>query len=147
MARARSPAAAPRPPSDEPLLALGAELARLRRRAGGQWRKWRRLQDGANDVEAARAGESWSATIDAAMQVADRIAKTPAHGIEGLVVKFDAAWWFLVLDDSILDANAALAGSPTSVAPFAAWPARDSKGPLPRPVVPAEAAASRTPLY
>ena len=117
MARTRSPAptAAPQTlqrapstaPSDAQLLALGAELARLRRRAGRQWRQWRRLQDGANEVEAARAGETWSATIDAAMLVADRIAKTPAHGIEGLVVKFDATWWFLVLDDSILDAHAA----------------------------------------
>ena len=60
-----------------------------------------------NEVEAARAGETWSATIDAAMLLAERIAKTPAHGIDGLVVKFDAAWWYLVLDDSILDANAA----------------------------------------
>ena len=52
------------------------------------------------------ASVAWSATIGEALLVAHVIASSRANGIGGLIVKFDAVWWWLELDDSILDAQA-----------------------------------------
>ena len=77
------------------LLALDAQLRRLRRRADRQ-----RRRIGSSSA----AWQAWSTTIDEALAVVDRIARTPAHGLPGLAVKVCATVWFLLdASDAVLD--------------------------------------------
>ena len=80
---------------DSELLALDAQLRRLRRRADRQ-----RRRIGSSSA----AWQAWSTTIDEALGVVGRIARTPAHGLPGLAVKIYATVWFLLdASDAVLD--------------------------------------------
>lgn len=87
------------------LTALGLQLDRERERARRQWRRWQSLKE-LDDTEAAVAGQQWSDTIEAALRSAEQISQEPGSDIHDLVSKFEAAWWWLIEDDSILDATA-----------------------------------------
>jgi len=91
--------------NDHQLTELDAQLGRLRRRAARQRRKWQGLRDIGDDA-ATTASATWSQTVEDAFAIATEIAQQPAHDLDGLNVKFSAIWWWLVLDDSILDACA-----------------------------------------
>ena len=91
--------------NDQQLTELDAQLVRLRRRAAWQRRKWQSLRDSGDDA-ATTAAAAWSQTIEDALEIATEMAQQPAHDLDGLNVKFRAIWWWLVLDDSILDASA-----------------------------------------
>jgi len=91
--------------NDHRLTELDAQLVRLRRRAARQRRRWHGLRDIGDDA-AKTAAAAWSQTIEDALEIATKIAQQPAHDLDGLNVKFSAIWWWLVLDDSILDACA-----------------------------------------
>ena len=81
---------------DTDLLALDIALRRLVRRAS---RQRRASESGPTQWR------TFSRTIDDAFGVVDRIAGTPAHGLDGLAVKIGALRWFLAETDAILDAK------------------------------------------
>ncbi|MDO8358934.1 MAG: hypothetical protein Q7T08_02710 [Devosia sp.] len=84
---------------DSELLALDAQLRRLRRCADRQ-----RRRIGSSSA----AWQAWSTTIDEALAVVGCIARTPARGLPGLAVKVCATVWFLLdTSDAVLDAEGA----------------------------------------
>lgn len=117
---------------DAALVALGHELDRLVRRCGRLRRRMRQLEDRADEVMAERgiaqhlsngrrnpafdavraevgadaAWARWSATVDELESVAAAIAKTPAHDLTDLAVKFRALRWALIDDNTIIDDTA-----------------------------------------
>jgi len=88
--------------SDARLAALGREFDRRRRVAHRSWRAW---QLNAGHDEVGRRPEAWSAAIDASLAVAEAISRTPADDLEGLLVKYEALWWWMNEDNSVLDAS------------------------------------------
>jgi hypothetical protein len=46
--------------------------------------------------------------VDHAFHTAEIISREPAHDLTGLAIKFDAAWWWIVEDESLLDETARL---------------------------------------
>jgi hypothetical protein len=84
------------PPDDDHLLALGAQLDRLRRRG-------RRLRGKVRPGGDEPAWSRWSEVVTECAQLCDRIAKEPAESLAGLAVKYRALLWQLVEDDVILD--------------------------------------------
>lgn len=83
---------------DAALSAMGVELQRLRwwcqrlrkhahRGEDGEWRRW-------------------SLAVDAQTELLERIARSPTHGLDGLVVRVQAVVWELLDDDVVLDEGA-----------------------------------------
>jgi hypothetical protein len=88
---------APEPATtDADLLALGAELQRLRRQC-------RRLK------QRSQAWSAWSATVDEADDIAERIGRIAPSSLTGLLVRHQAlAWQLIEADDAIIDSNGRL---------------------------------------
>jgi hypothetical protein len=82
---------------------LGRELTRHRRRARRQRRQLEAIKDESNAAGAAEAASKWSDAVTEALRIAEVVSREPAHDVAGLVVKFDAAWWWIVEDQSLLD--------------------------------------------
>ena len=108
------------------LIALGQELKRLVRRCGRLQRQMHRLDDRADQILAERsitqqlsnerrnpavdavrsevggdaAWQRWSHAASELESVAATIAKTPAHNLTDLLIKYRALRWALIEDDS-----------------------------------------------
>ena len=89
--------------NDSPLTVLGRELRRSRSRAS---RLWRSYQTADEDAAITRAHQAWSDAVDDALQIAEAISLHQAHDLGALTIQFEAMWWWIVEDDSILDASA-----------------------------------------
>jgi hypothetical protein len=85
------------------LQALGGEFDRERARARRQRRHWEAIKNEPDASGAAAAASEWSATIEQALGIAEVISRGPAHDFAGLAIKFEAAWWWIVEDDNLLD--------------------------------------------
>jgi len=85
------------------LAMLGRTLDQLRRRSYRQWRHYQSIDEGEDAATASNAHKEWSDSIDEALGVADAISREPVHDLTDLVLKFDAVWWWIVEDDSVLD--------------------------------------------
>jgi hypothetical protein len=92
--------------ADDRLRALGEDFDRLRVRARRQRRQGERIAQEPGAANAAAAAREWSATIDQILRIAETISREPAHDLVELAIKFEAAWWSIVEDDSLLDETA-----------------------------------------
>jgi hypothetical protein len=50
--------------------------------------------------------EAWSHAIDDTLIAADAISRQQPHNVDQLLVRFEAVWWWIDLDDSVLDGSA-----------------------------------------
>jgi hypothetical protein len=57
-------------------------------------------------VASTNAHQAWSDAVDEALKIAEVISRQQAHDIEELAIQFEATWWWIVEDDSVLDGSA-----------------------------------------
>lgn len=93
-------------PGVPPIELLDRELQRLRRRAGRQWRAYQGADDGGDRRVASEAHAAWSHSVDEALAIVEIISRRPAHDIVELAIKFEAIVWWVMEDDSLIDAAA-----------------------------------------
>ena len=94
----RNTAAEPPPQQDteHDILALGAQLDRLRRRV---LRLSKHAQPGGDTILWSR----WSRAVSECAELCEQIAKMPVKDLAGLAVRYRALLWEIVEDDLILD--------------------------------------------
>jgi hypothetical protein len=86
------------------MLALAPRFEQLRRRSRRQWRRYQSLDDEGGRIAAAAAHEAWSTSVEETLGVVEAISLAPAESIANLAIKVEAICWWVVEDDSILDA-------------------------------------------
>jgi hypothetical protein len=97
------PRARDRKPSD--LGELHTKLHRRRSKADRLWRAYRSSSE-EDSAASAKAHQVWSNTIDEALTIAEEISRHQASSLNELHIKFEAIWWWIVEDDSVLDGAA-----------------------------------------
>lgn len=85
------------------LARLARELTKCRARAGRLWRRYQVIDDQLDPGAATLAHQAWSECVDASLGIVDSISGQPAHTPADLFIQFEAIWWWIVEDDSILD--------------------------------------------
>jgi hypothetical protein len=93
---------------EDRLQALGRDLERQRARARRERRRRDAISHEPSSVDAVETARKWSDTIGGALHSAEAISREPTGDLNGLVVKFDAAWWWIIEDNSLLDDTARL---------------------------------------
>ena len=88
------------------LTTLGRELQHCRARAACLWRSYHAINEQIDPEGSTIAHQAWSETVDEALRIADAISREQAATLSDLLIQFDAIWWWVVEDDSILDASA-----------------------------------------
>jgi hypothetical protein len=43
--------------------------------------------------------------VDEALKIAEAISRQQPHDLADLVVQFESTWWWIVMDDSVLDGS------------------------------------------
>ena len=81
----------------------GRRLDRCRARIRRCWRDYQAIDEALDPTASAAAHTDWSKAVDDALQIAEAISREPAHNITELATKFEAMWWWIIEDDSILD--------------------------------------------
>src|SRR5665213_3662860 len=87
------------------LTALDLDLQRCRARAARLWHKCQAIDERLDPEGSTLAHRAWSEAVDAALRIADAISLEQATTLADLLVQFGAIWWWIVEDDSILDAS------------------------------------------
>lgn len=85
---------------------LDRDLTRSRRRAGRLWRSYQRIDEKRDPAGSAATHLEWSDAVEMTLKIVDAISREQAHDLGELRVQFDAIWWWIVEDDSLLDASA-----------------------------------------
>ena len=88
------------------LTTLGRDLQHCRARAARLWRRYHAIDEQFDPEGSSLAHRAWSKAVDEALSIADAISLEQATTLADLLVQFDAIWWWVVEDDSILDASA-----------------------------------------
>ena len=88
------------------LTTLGQDLQRCRARAARLWRRYHAIDEQLDPETSSLAHLAWSEAADEALRIADAISREQATTISDLLVQFDAILWWIVEDDSVLDASA-----------------------------------------
>ena len=91
---------------DRDLSSLGLDLQRCRARATRLWRKSHAIDEQLDPAGSTIAHQAWSKTVDEALRIADAISREQASTLTDLLIQFDAIWWWVVEDDSLLDSSA-----------------------------------------
>ena len=84
---------------------MGRRLDRCRAQARRRWRNYQAIDEALDPTSSAAAHTTWSNTVDEALRIAEAISREPAHDLAELATKFEALWWWIVEDDSVLDAT------------------------------------------
>jgi hypothetical protein len=85
---------------------LGHDLDRQRDRVRRARRNYEAIDREVESVAATAAHRAWSDTVGEALEVAEAISRERARDVGELLVHFEATWWWIVEDDSVLDADA-----------------------------------------
>ena len=89
------------------LSSLGRDLNKSRTRAWRLWRKYQSIDEELDrmprTLHTAHGPRRWRRRSS----VADAISREPAHTLDDLLIQFEAIWWWIIEDDSILDSSTA----------------------------------------
>lgn len=91
-------------PSD--LYILDRQLHLQRARANRLWRSYQASDDAIDTMAQTNAHQDWSDAVDDALTIAEAISRQRPLNVDELRIQFEATWWWIVEDDSILDCSA-----------------------------------------
>lgn len=91
--------------NDSSLPALARDLDRSRRRARRLWMKYQATGGQPQPAASADTYQAWSDTVDEALEIAEAMSRQQARNLAEVAMQFEAAWWWIVEDDSVLDAG------------------------------------------
>jgi len=69
------------------------------------WRAYQSIASKADPLAAAEAHKVWSDAVDKTVRTAEEISRRHTDSLSELVMQFDAIWWWIDLDDNVLDAT------------------------------------------
>lgn len=90
---------------DGALPELERRLAQQRAQARRAWRRYLAADELADSVASSRAHGDWSDAVKDALRIIEEISKAPVHDLRGLLIQFDATWWWIGEDDNVLDGS------------------------------------------
>jgi hypothetical protein len=90
--------AAPRP-----LLQLGQDLLRHQARSRRARAKYQGASEGADADGAAKAHQAWSDALEDTLRIVDIISRGQPRDLADLLIQYEAIWWWISEDDSVLD--------------------------------------------
>ena len=85
---------------------LDRHLRRQRARAGRLWLRYQATDREANTLVSTAAYQAWSDAVEEAIATAEQISRQRPGDLDELLMQFEAIWWWVVEDDSILDGSA-----------------------------------------
>ena len=92
--------------AESALHVLDQELNRHRTRARRTWRNYQAIDEELDAAASAAAHRVWSDAVDDALRVAEAISRERPRDLGELLIQFEATWWWLIEDDSVLDGTA-----------------------------------------
>lgn len=84
---------------------LDRRLAQHRARARRAWRRYVAANERADPTSSSREHRAWSEAVDDALRTVEAISMVPVHDVQGLLIQYEAVWWSINEDDSMLDAS------------------------------------------
>ena len=87
------------------LLELSEALRRNQARARRTWRNYRATDETADPGGVKRAHQAWSDAIDDTLRLVDAISRERPRDLVELLIQFNAIWWWISEDDSVLDSS------------------------------------------
>lgn len=88
---------------DDTLPELERGLTQQRSRARRAWRRYVAADEASDSTASRRAHKEWSDAVDDALTIVEAISTAPVHDLRGLLVQFEATWWWIREDDNVLD--------------------------------------------
>ena len=85
------------------LTKLGREFARRRAACQRAWRRYQASDETIDPVAASQAHRRWSGAIEDALAAIERISGERPSDFHGLLLQYEAIWWWISEDDSVLD--------------------------------------------
>jgi hypothetical protein len=92
--------------SDHPLPTLAAHLERCKRRASRLWKNHQAINEQLDPAASAGTHRAWSDQVDEALEIAEAMSRQQANDLAELASQYEAIWWWLIEDDSVLEGSA-----------------------------------------
>ncbi len=85
---------------------LARDLTRCRTRARRLWKSYQAVDEQVDSAASAKAHQAWSDSVDEALRISEAMSRQQARQLAELAIQFEAVWWWIVEDDSVLDGSA-----------------------------------------
>jgi hypothetical protein len=87
------------------LAELNRRLTQHRARARRAWRQYVAADELVDFVASSKAHRDWSDAVEEALTIVEAISMAPVHDLRGLLIQFEATWWWIREDDNVLDGS------------------------------------------
>jgi hypothetical protein len=67
--------------------------------------RYRGTSEGADADGAAKAHQAWSDAIEDTLRIVEAISREQPRDLADLLIQYEAIWWWIVEDDSVLDTS------------------------------------------
>lgn len=89
--------------TDRPPPALARHLGIHRRRTRRLWKDYQSTDERVDPAASAQVHQAWSDSVDKALEIAEAMSRQQSHDLAELAMQFEAIWWWIIEDDSVLD--------------------------------------------
>ena len=95
----------PVPVDDGRLHELERGLAQQRSRSRRAWLRYVAADEASDSTASTMAHQDWSDAMDGALTIVEAISTAPVRDLRGLLIQFEATWWWIKEDDNVLDGS------------------------------------------